>query len=144
MWVIDEAHHLLARCIGAKANLAANPVGALPGNRLLGQFIAQFDLKFCAIQAAFTENPGNIEFLLFLWCFLFNKSRRSKDESDFLHRFQLRLELLIRIDRKAGCCNRNIASFVDGLDNVVPNGCRDLVNDFHIQPPNVALVIIRK
>ena len=132
----DKAGHLFLRCVGLEGDLAADPVGAFAGDGFQGQLVAQFDLKFGAVDAALTVEARNVEFPLCFGHFLLEKCGRSEQETKLFHAFQLLLQFLVGVNRKAGCSDGNAAALTDRLAQIVPNRVGQIVKKQHGCPPS--------
>ena len=84
-----KAHHVLAGGVGLEFRFSANPVSTLLRNSALGHFIAELDFKFCAVQASFSRQTGDIELTFLLFYFFFYKGRRCKNKPERFYGLQL-------------------------------------------------------
>ena len=123
----QKSHHLFLRHIGLESHLFPHPIGALFGNGLLGQFIAQFDLKISPIQATLPVQSGDIELPLLFGNLLLDERRRGEDKSQLINAVQLLLQLLIGIDGETGGGDGYFASFFDRGLQIRPHCLIDIV-----------------
>ena len=64
-------------------------------------------------------------------CFLGYKSRRGKNETQFINAFKLLLQLLVCINRKTSRSDRQFASWLNTILQVVFDDVIDIVDDLH-------------
>ncbi len=130
-----EGLHRRLRAVGHEARLELQPIGALTGDGALRQLVAQMDFELTAVQVAFTVELGDVKFLaLFadLVRHIFgHESGRGEDEVELLDLFQLGLQRLKRIHRKARGRHLQARAGLQGSLEVIAQQAVDVVDQFH-------------
>ena len=123
--------HVFASSVGLEVRFPTDPICAFPGDGLLRHLIAELDLKLRAIQALLAGQTRDIEFALLLLRFLRNEGRRGENETEIVHRLQLRLQFIVRIHGKTSSGDGYLAACLNGLRHIVTDDLGYIIKDFH-------------
>ena len=127
----EAIRHRISRCVGFEAGFPPDPVGTLFGNGFLRHLIPQLDFKFRSVNISLTGQARNVKFPFLLALLFGDKCRRSKDEPEFIHFFQLCFQFMVGIHGKTSRRNRYLTAFPYRFDQIIPHLIGDVVKDSH-------------
>ena len=128
--------------VAAERGLAPYPVGAFLGHGPLGELVAKLNLELAAVEAALAVELGYVELLAFLANFVGDlvghKGGRGEDEVQLVELFQLGLQRLEGVHRKARGRDLQARAGPEGLLEIVAQQAADVVDQFHRAPLTLA------
>jgi hypothetical protein len=132
-----ELLHRGAALVRAEGGFPAHPLGALAGDGLLGQLVAEADFEFAAVEAALALHLGDVELAVFFPEFIGNVVRdeggRGEDEFEGIDLLQFLFESLVGVDGEARGGDLELRAGGDGAFQIVAEQAGDVVEEDQIR-----------